>query len=111
MQYTILVSLAARRLYLYQGKTIIRNYEVGVGKSSSPTPVGIFSIVSKSPNPGGPFGAMWLGLNVPRYGIHGTNNPASIGGMVSKGCVRMHNRDVLDLAVLVPIGTLVHINY
>jgi lipoprotein-anchoring transpeptidase ErfK/SrfK len=50
---------------------------------------------------------MWLGLSHPHYGIHGTDNPISIGGYVSHGCVRMYNRDVLDLANQVPIGTVV----
>ena len=35
-------------------------------------------------------------LNVDQYAIHGTNNPSSIG-TVSFGCIRMHNRDILDL--------------
>jgi lipoprotein-anchoring transpeptidase ErfK/SrfK len=52
---------------------------------------------------------MWLGLSIPHVGIHGTNNPSSIGGFVSKGCIRMQNRDVLELAGLVPIGTPVSI--
>jgi lipoprotein-anchoring transpeptidase ErfK/SrfK len=39
------------------------------------------------------------------YAIHGTNNPASIGGFVSYGCIRMLNADVLDLFALVRVGT------
>jgi lipoprotein-anchoring transpeptidase ErfK/SrfK len=73
------------------------------------TPSGTFSIINKAPNPGGPFGSMWLGLSKPHYGIHGTNNPASIGKNVSHGCIRMYNRDVNELARLVPIGTPVYI--
>ncbi|WP_425061470.1 L,D-transpeptidase [Sporomusa carbonis] len=43
---------------------------------------------------------------------HCTNNPSSIGGAVSKGCIRMYNRDVLELSKLVSIGTPVIIeNY
>ena len=105
MAYSIAISLSARRLQLYHDRALMRNYPIGVGKFSTPTPIGRFTIASKSANPGGPFGAMWLGLSVPRYGIHGTNNPASIGGLVSKGCIRMHNRDVLEVARLVTIGT------
>jgi len=40
-----------------------------------------------------------------QYAIHGTNNPDSIGGFVSYGCIRMHNRDILDLYSRVQIGT------
>jgi lipoprotein-anchoring transpeptidase ErfK/SrfK len=58
-------------------------------------------------NPGGPFGVLWLSLSKQGYGIHGTNDPSSIGKAVSHGCVRMHNRDVLQLAEKVPNGTRV----
>jgi hypothetical protein len=43
------------------------------------------------------------------YGIHGTDNPASIGQSVSHGCVRMHNEDVERLYPMVPVGTAVYI--
>ena len=39
--------------------------------------------------------------------IHGTNNPGSIGGLVSAGCIRMHNRDIMDLFARVAAGTRV----
>lgn len=39
------------------------------------------------------------------YGIHGTNNPASIGKAVSNGCIRMYNQDVNYVYSLAPIGT------
>jgi lipoprotein-anchoring transpeptidase ErfK/SrfK len=39
------------------------------------------------------------------YAIHGTNNPGSIGGFVSHGCIRMYNQDVTDLYDRVGIGT------
>jgi lipoprotein-anchoring transpeptidase ErfK/SrfK len=82
-----------------------------VGKPSTPTPKGTFKIVERAINPGGPFGARWLGLSAPGgdYGIHGTNNPSSIGKAVSNGCVRMYNKDVIELAKIVPIGTVVKI--
>jgi lipoprotein-anchoring transpeptidase ErfK/SrfK len=107
MAYSITISLSARQLRLFNGRSLVRSYPIGVGKSSTPTPIGTFTIANKTPNPGGPFGAMWLGLSVPHYGIHGTNNPSSIGGIVSHGCIRMYNRDVLEVARLVPIGTMV----
>ncbi len=43
------------------------------------------------------------------YGIHGTNNPASIGQSVSHGCVRMRNEDIEKLFEMVPVGTPVFI--
>ena len=73
------------------------------------TPIGDYIIINKAPNPGGSFGTMWMSLSKQHYGIHGTNNPASIGKAVSKGCIRMYNHDVEELARTVPIGTPVHI--
>jgi len=109
MGYSISISLTGRSLTLYQNGRKIKTYPVGVGKSTTQTPKGTFYIANKRPNPGGPFGAMWLGLSILHYGIHGTNNPGSIGGYVSHGCIRMYNQDVLELARIVPIGTPVTI--
>ncbi len=42
-----------------------------------------------------------------QYAIHGTNAPGSIGGFVSYGCIRMYNKDILDLYARVGVGTRV----
>lgn len=86
-------------------------YKVAVGKKSTPTPLGDWVIVQKSVNPGGPFGVRWMRLSIPwgGYGIHGTNNPSSIGKAVSHGCVRMYNEDVIELYDMVELGTPVNI--
>ncbi|GIN66265.1 L,D-transpeptidase family protein [Bacillus sonorensis] len=107
--YRIVVSLSARTLKLFHQGRLMKTYPIAVGKILSQTPRGEFVIVNRQPNPGGPFGAYWLSLSKRHYGIHGTNNPASIGKAVSKGCIRMHNRDVLALASIVPNGTRVSI--
>jgi lipoprotein-anchoring transpeptidase ErfK/SrfK len=39
------------------------------------------------------------------YAIHGTNNPASVGGFVSHGCIRMYNADIMDLYQRSSFGT------
>lgn len=108
-KYRIIVDLSAFHLYLLDANVVVRGFPVGIGKMVTNTPTGEFKIINKAPNPGGPFGAMWMGLNKPHYGIHGTNDPSSIGKRVSHGCIRMHNRDVLELSKLVPIGTRVTI--
>ena len=54
-----------------------------------------------------PMGAAALTLSGGEYAIHGTNNPGSIGGFVSYGCIRMYNADVLDLYSRVGFGTTV----
>lgn len=107
--YTIEISIANRRLVLKDKGIVMKTYPIAVGRMLYDTPVGDFIIVNRQPNPGGPFGAMWLSLSKLSYGIHGTNDPSSIGNAVSKGCVRMYNQDVLDLASIVPNGTSVFI--
>ena len=109
MSYRILVDLSERRLYLLENGQSVKSYPVGIGRMATRTPVGEYTIVNKQPHPGGPFGAYWMGLSKPHYGIHGTNDPSSIGKLVSHGCIRMHNRDVTALAAIVPIGTPVTI--
>lgn len=105
------VNLATRRLSFYEGDRITSTYPVGVGKATTPTPVGDFTVVMKIINPGGGLGSRWMGLSIPsgNYGIHGTNNPLSIGGYVSNGCIRMYNQDVEELFPKVPLGTPVKI--
>ncbi|UQZ37164.1 hypothetical protein C2I18_28685 [Paenibacillus sp. PK3_47] len=107
--YRIIVDLSQRMLYLLDNDKVTRGFPVGIGKVLTASPVGEYTIINKQPNPGGPFGAFWMGLSKPHYGIHGTNNPASIGHMVSLGCIRMYNEDVVALAAIIPIGTRVTI--
>jgi lipoprotein-anchoring transpeptidase ErfK/SrfK len=109
MAYRIIVNTSQKKLILFRNGLELKAYPVGVGKMLTPTPTGTYKIINKAPNPGGFFGAMWLGLSKPHYGIHGTNNPASIGKYVSHGCIRMYNRDVIELSRIVPIGTPVTI--
>ncbi len=107
--YTIEISIANKRLVLKDKGVVIKTYPIAVGRMLYNTPIGDFIIVNRQPNPGGPFGVMWLSLSKLSYGIHGTNDPSSIGKAVSKGCVRMFNRDVLELSSIVPNGTRVFI--
>lgn len=110
-RYNITVNVAARRLTLFKEGKLFKTYPIAVGKPSTPTPKGSFTIINKAHNPGGPFGARWLGLSAPNgdYGIHGTNNPSSIGKAVSNGCIRTYNNNIIELYNLVPIGTPVKI--
>jgi lipoprotein-anchoring transpeptidase ErfK/SrfK len=108
-QYRIIVDLSDRSLYLLDGNVVVRSFPVGIGKMVTKTPAGEYTVVNKQANPGGPFGAFWIGLSKPHYGIHGTNDPSSIGREVSLGCIRMHNEDVLQLSSLVPVRTRVTI--
>ncbi|MDT2047532.1 MULTISPECIES: L,D-transpeptidase family protein [Bacillaceae] len=107
--YSIHVFIAERELELRENNVVKATYPIAVGKMLSTTPVGDFVIVNRHPNPGGPFGTMWLSLSKQSYGIHGTNDPSSIGKAVSKGCIRMRNEQVNELASIVPNGTGVYI--
>lgn len=122
----IVINLAGRSLALYDGETKIRLYPIAIGKPSSPTPIGYYKIRSKDKNPtwtdpqdyknvipsgpSNPLGYRWMQI-YGNYGIHGTNNPKSIGNFVSNGCIRMWEENVEELFELVEIGTPVEINY
>jgi lipoprotein-anchoring transpeptidase ErfK/SrfK len=127
---TIVVRTAERRLYLVLGGGQTRSYPVGVGKRgktwtgesyisgkylkpawSPPEEVrrdkpGLAGVIPGGA-PDNPMGAAALTLSVDEYAIHGTNNPGSIGGYVSYGCIRMYNHDIMDLYRRVNVGTRV----
>lgn len=106
--YRIIVQTSEKKLDLFRNGKLYKTYPVAVGKPSTPTPKGNFRIINKDDKPSGPqFGVKWLGLSVPHIGIHGTDQPKSIGQALSDGCVRMYNRDILELYYMLPLGTQV----
>jgi len=109
--YAIEVYPVQHRLVVKLQGQKIKEYAIAVGNPSTPTPIGEYQIVYKGKNWGKSFGPRWLGLNVPwgKYGIHGTNKPHSIGQHLSHGCIRMRNRDVVELYDMIPVGTNVTI--
>lgn len=107
--YEIVVNTNKFLLSLFKDGKLIKTYPIAIGKPSTPTPKGTFTVVNKAYNPGGPFGARWLGLSIKGYGIHGTNDPSSIGKAVSNGCIRTYNDNIIELYNTVPIGTTVRI--
>ncbi len=107
--FEIIVNVGAKRLTVYRNGTLFREYIVATGKPSTPTPIGVFEIVNKEIDPGGPYGTRWLGLSKKGYGIHGTNNPQSIGTAASNGCIRMYNEDIEALFDITSVGTIVRI--
>jgi len=122
----IYINVASRLMMLYDGNTRLAMYHLGLGKVSTPTPTGYYKIKEKVINPSwidpsdpeyeipsgsdNPLGYRWMQI-WGNYGIHGTNNPASIGGYVSNGCIRMNERDVEELFDAVEVGTPVEITY
>jgi lipoprotein-anchoring transpeptidase ErfK/SrfK len=57
--------------------------------------------------PRNPVGVCWIGLNKPGIGIHGTNNPQTIGRAESHGCMRVANWDVIRLSKMITKGMTV----
>jgi len=113
----IVVSLPDRKLAVVESGRVVKIFSTAVGAPKTPSPTGSFRVVQRIPNPtwyskgkvvrpgkANPLGTRWLGLSTKGYGIHGTNNPASIGHNVSHGCIRMRNRDVEELFGMVGVG-------
>jgi len=109
--YTIEIFPEKHKMLVKTQGYLIKTYPIAVGNPSTPTPVGEYQVIYKGVNWGPSFGPRWLGLNVPwgYYGIHGTNNPHSIGQHLSHGCIRMRNHDVIELFDMIPVGTKVTI--
>lgn len=108
--YRIRINLQERHLYLYQGTGLLGTYRVAIGKPSTPSPVGSWTIANKSILGGGTvYGTRWMGLSIDTYGIHGNNNPSAIGKAVSLGCIRMYNDDIEKIFSFLPVGTEVKI--
>jgi hypothetical protein len=119
------INVPAMSLELFENDELVKSYAIAVGKRSTPTPRGTFQVVTKVKNPawygpGGevvkpgrnnPVGTRWMGLALKGYGIHGTNDPKSIGRAASHGCVRMLNSDVEELFARMQIGDQVEILY
>jgi lipoprotein-anchoring transpeptidase ErfK/SrfK len=127
---TIVVNTSQRRLYLVVSAGHAVSYPVGVGRAgkqwsgtsyiaskhlrpawSPPDEIkhdrpGLPAVIP-SGSPRNPMGAAALVLAHGQYAIHGTNAPGSIGGFVSYGCIRMFNKDILDLYARVGVGTRV----
>lgn len=108
-EYNIFIDLTESMLYLFKSDELIRKYPIAQGTPETPSPIGVFRITRKARDWGSGFGSRWLSLNVPwgMYGIHGTNDPGSIGYRSSKGCFRMRNRDVEELYTIIGVGTMV----
>jgi lipoprotein-anchoring transpeptidase ErfK/SrfK len=119
----VLVSVRDRKLAVTEGGTVLATFPIAVGASSSPSPTGEFTIVTRVANPtyyhhgavipsgkDSPVGTRWLGLNKKGYGIHGTNAPRSIGHAASHGCIRLRNQDMERLFPLLEVGDQVQIH-
>ena len=126
----IVIRRGSNRLSLFRGPRLLRTFPVATGMPQYPTPLGKFQIVVKwvnpwwypptqdawaaglkpvPPGPGNPLGTRWMGLSAPGVGIHGTDEPWSIGHSESHGCIRMQVPSAEWLFTRVRVGTPVFI--
>ncbi|RVT65321.1 L,D-transpeptidase [Niallia taxi] len=120
----LIINKSTNELTLIDDNRVQTVISVATGKREELTPEGLFTVTVKAENPyyrkknimGGdsknPLGTRWIGFDAEgtdgrTYGIHGTNNPASIGHYVSEGCVRMQNEVIESIYQTVPLGTKV----
>jgi L,D-transpeptidase ErfK/SrfK len=106
----------------------VRTYPISIGRSGLETPTGQTVVARKQanptwypppsiraenpklpravgPGPNNPLGAFAIYLDWPRFLLHGTNRPTSIGRRVSHGCIRLYPEDIAELFRLVAVGT------
>jgi len=122
-RWRIVVELAAYRLTVFQGPGIVRVETIGIGTAGTPTPGGRWYTTEllRPPKPGGPYGPYAFGLSGfsgtedgPRsaygqLGLHGTNDPSTLGRNVSLGCLRLSNDAITALATQLPLGVPVDV--
>jgi L,D-transpeptidase catalytic domain len=120
--WRIVVNRAQHRMRVYHAARLLRVFPVGVGKPSTPTPVGHFWIDErfKLSNPSNPYWPYALGTSdystLPNWagegviGIHGPfGEPQRIPGDPSHGCIRMLAPDIAWLGPRVTLGTPVDV--
>ena len=113
-----------------EGEKLVAQFPATMGSHRDPLPIGTWKIqgVSRNPDfhynpklfwdvsndrdavmlkpgPNSPVGVVWIDLNKPHYGIHGTSEPHTIGRAESHGCVRLTNWDAARVAQMVKPGT------
>ncbi len=134
--FNVKVYLSTFTMDIFLQDTFVRSFPVGLGQPGRQTPVGLWHVKAggKIPNalytdpdtgkvihpedPDYPLGSRWIELeglddntkDKIGFGIHGTKDPQSIGRASSRGCIRLHNGDVVKVYnMLVPVNSLVKI--
>lgn len=121
--FRVLVELGLHRITVYKGNEVFLQEPIGVGTKDTPTPGGLYYIkeLLQPPDPNTVYGPYAYGLsgfsNVLAnfaggegvIGIHGNNDPSTLGKDVSHGCIRMSNAGITKLATTLPLGVPVEI--
>ena len=130
----VYIDTKERFLLIYDDKQLVAEFPITPGSTTLPAPIGLWKILGiatlpvfrhdegvlnhgvKSsefydlpPGPNNPVGVLWMGLNKPHVGVHGTNNPETIGRAASHGCIRTANWDAARVKELVTVGNTVSI--
>lgn len=126
----LVINKVTNQLAFYENGYLVDVFPVATGRLPQYTPEGDWQVVVRlvypswrhpdggptipGGTPANPLGPRWLGLDAlgtsgSSYGVHGTNNPYSIGTHASSGCIRMYNEDILWLYDRVPVGSEVSI--
>lgn len=122
--FRLSIDSAGFTLTLFKNDQLVLSTPIGIGTGDTPTPVGQFFVIEllKPPSPDGPYGPFAFGLSgfsetltsfgdgAGVIGIHGTNDPGSIGTNASHGCIRVANDVITELAQVLPLGTPVVIS-
>jgi lipoprotein-anchoring transpeptidase ErfK/SrfK len=128
----VYVDTKERLLEVFDNDQLVCVFPVTPGSKSLPAPVGTWKIVGITaypwfrydegmlnygvrteqyfnlpPGPNNLVGVVWAGLNRPGIGLHGTNNPETIGRAASHGCVRLANWDAIRVKELISVGNTV----
>jgi lipoprotein-anchoring transpeptidase ErfK/SrfK len=130
----IIIDTVERTLEIREKNTLIYEFPITPGSTKLPAPKGMWKVLGIAtlpwfrhdegvlnygvrtsdyfnlpPGPNNPVGILWMGLNKPGIGIHGTNNPETIGRAGSHGCIRTANWDAAKIKDLVTVGNVVGI--
>ena len=129
----IIADKGKKQVFAYDASgQLVAAYPATIGSSDTPSPTGIHvvsriainpnytynpninfkqgennKVLTIPPGPNGPVGSVWIALDKPTYGIHGTPDPSKIGKTESHGCIRLTNFDAQELAKLVSSGVTV----
>lgn len=118
----VYIDKSEKAVYFFRNGELSRIWPCAIGKEETPTPTGRYEVTvtlekptwywrgkAIPPGPENGLGDWFIGINKKGYGLHGTNEPLSIGTAASHGCVRMYNDDAGELVKLVSSGTPVMI--
>lgn len=128
----VYVDTKERLLEVFENDQLVCVFPITPGSTTLPAPVGTWKIVGAAtwpwfrydegmlnygvrtenfynlpPGPNNLVGVVWMGLDKPGIGMHGTNNPETIGRAASHGCIRLANWDAIRLKDLISVGNTV----